>query len=357
MAHTVRRYTQLKTMPKITFKPSNTTISCREDQTIAAAAALQGVDIYIGCDNGVCMICQAERVYGRFEFQSSLGQSVLESEDRVLCCIAMPQTDAELYMPSVHAPDFKPSATYACQIAQLEQIATDMWRVEFLLPAGKKADYWAGQHLLMEVTQPNGELEQVPFSIASAPPSLMGTDPRKLELLIANHSDKSLCIIEFLKQALTVRLSLPLGDCLLNQRFMAEHEGEPLIMIAAGSGISQIKCLTEAALKLNPKQELHLYWSNRQAEDFYLQHWLEQLQLSYPNFKHHLILEATNEQWSGRSGWLYQILMADFQRFDQVQLFACGSPTMVYGTLDQLAPLGLSERNMHSDVFTYAPRS
>ena len=341
----------------ITFQPANVRIQCDEQQTIAEAAAQQGVDMYIGCDNAVCMICQAERVYGRFEFRNSLGQSVLASEDRVLCCTAMPQTDTELYMPSVHAPDFKPSATYACQIAQLEQIAADMWRVEFLLPAGKKADYWAGQHLLMEVVHPDGELEQVPFSIASAPPSLMETDPRKLELLIANHSDKSLCIIEFLKQAITVRLTLPLGDCFLNQRFMAEHTGEPLIMIAAGSGISQIKCLTEAALKLNPKQELHLYWSNRQAEDFYLKRLFEQLEATHPNFHCHLILESANDQWPGRSGWLYQILMADFPRFDRVQLFACGSPTMVYGTLDQLATLGLSERNMHSDVFTYAPRA
>jgi CDP-4-dehydro-6-deoxyglucose reductase len=29
---------------------------------------------------------------------------------------------------------------------------------------------------------------------------------------------------------------------------------------------------------------------------------------------------------------------------------------MVHGTLDQLEKLGLSEANMHSDVFSYAPR-
>lgn len=344
-------------MPKITFQPSNTTITCRDGQTIADAAAEQGVEIFLGCDNGVCMICQSERISGTFNFRNSLGQSVLEQEDRVLCCIAQPLTDVEIYMPSVHAPDYKETRTYACQIDSMQQVGERMWHVELLLPAGKTADFWAGQHLMLEILLPDGHLEQVPFSIAAAPASIMGGDARKIELYIASATEKAQCIICFLREAHLVHVTLPIGDCFLNQRFLDNHVGEPLIMIAAGSGFSQVKCLTEAALKLNPRQEVHLYWSNKEATEFYLAELVEQWQQQYPNFRYHLILEDGPEHWHGRRGWIYQVLSEDFASLAHTQVFACGSPNMVYGTLDKLAHLGLSQENMHSDMFTYAPRA
>lgn len=342
---------------RITFQPANVSILCNEDQCIAEAAEQQGVEIFLGCDNGVCMICQSERISGAFKFRNSLGQNVLEQEDRVLCCVAKPITDAELYMPAVHKADFKEAHTYACQIAGLNQVAEHMWHVELLLPAGKAADFWPGQHLLLEMQSDNGEVEQIPFSIASAPASIMGGDPRKIELYIASASEKAQCIICFLREAVIVRVTLPMGECFINQRFLNNHPNQALIMVAAGSGFSQIKCLTEAALKLNPQQEVHLYWSNKDAEGFYLPDLPQQWAQEHPNFHYHLILEEAHPEWQQRSGWIYQVLKEDFTSFDQTQVFVCGSPSMVYGTLDQLAHLGLSEQNMHSDVFTYAPRS
>lgn len=342
---------------KVTFQPSNTSIQCQADQTIAQAAEQQGVDIFIGCDNGVCTICQSERISGTFQFRNTLGQELLTSEDRVLCCIAKPTSDAELYMPSVHHADYKEARNYACQIASMTQIAEQMWHVQLLLPAGKTADFWPGQHLLLEIKDANGIIEQVPYSIGSAPASIMGGDPRKIDLYIASSGEKAQCVICFLRAAVVVRLTLPMGDCIINQRFLDNHPNQPLIMVAAGSGFSQIKCLTEAALMLNPKQEIHLYWSAREQSEFYLTEQIEQWAKQHPNFRYHLLLEEAKAEWTGRSGWIYQVLKEDFANFSQHQMFVCGSPNMVYGTLDQLAGLGLNEQNMHSDVFTYAPRN
>ncbi|MFY9178924.1 MAG: hypothetical protein WAO12_03980, partial [Venatoribacter sp.] len=321
------------------------------------AAAEQGVEIYLGCDNGLCMICQSERIAGTFRFRNSLGQSVLGSEDRVLCCIATPLTDAELYMPSVFAADHIEPVSYACQIPVLEKLGATMWRAVLLLPAGEKVSYWAGQHLFLQVQHADGSEEQVPFSIANAPAAVTGGNPREIELLIANHSDNAQSIINFLAQAVVVHATLPMGECFVNQRFLSEHYGEPLLMVAAGSGFSQIKCLTEAVLTLSPKHEIHLYWSNKSADEFFLTELLAKWQSSHPNLKVNLILEEATSGWSGRSGWLYQIIQQDFPNLKHVQMFACGSANMVYGTLDELTTNGLSISNMHSDTFTYAPRA
>lgn len=344
-------------MPTITFQPSGTVISCRTDQTIAEAAAEQGVDIYVGCENGICMICQSERINGSFHFRNSLGQQVLEHEDRVLCCVANPLTDSELYMPSVHTPDFIEPITYACQVARMELMEDAMWHVDLLLPAGKNAHFWSGQYLLLHTVNAAGEEEQVPYSIACAPSDLTGNDPRLIELHIANHTDRANDIVRFLKDSVIVKATLPQGECFLNKRILPNFKSQPLVLVAAGSGFTQIKSFVEAILAIQPEQEVHVYWSNKTPNGFYLSELPQQWASENSNIKYHAIVEKPYSGWNGRVGMIYQVISEDFSDLSEVQVFACGSPNMVYGTLDQLAKLGLSEKNMHSDVFSYAPRN
>ena len=343
-------------MPTITFQPSGTVIQCRSDQTIADAAAEQGVDIYLGCKNGACMICQSERMSGSFHFRNSLGQQVLEQEDRVLCCVANPLTDSELYMPSVHSPDHIEPTTYACQVSSMELLEDSMWRVELLLPAGKTARFWSGQYLLLHFVNAEGEEEQVPYSIACAPSDLTGNDPRRIELHIASHTERAECIVCYLKESVVVKVTLPQGDCFINKHTLPNIMNQPLLLVAAGSGFTQIKSLVEGLLALHPQQEIHIYWSNKSAEGFYLAELPQQWAMQHPNISYHAIVEQPQPNWDGRIGMIYQVISEDFVDLSGAQIFACGSPNMVYGTLDQLSHLGASKQNMHSDVFTYAPR-
>lgn len=341
----------------VTFQPAGVQIQCREDQSIADAAEEQGVTLFIGCDNGVCEVCKADRLSGSFRFRNALGQTILEQDDQVLCCVAHPLTDAEIDMPDVHPADHLPPRTLACQIPAVELLGDNVWRVELLAPAGKAIEFWPGQYLLLHITDAQGREEQVPYSIACAPGSLTGGDPRRLELHIADHSDNASQVLAFLRQAVVVRVTLPQGDCFISPRILQQHRGQPLLMIAAGSGFSQIKSLVEGALAINPQQEIHLYWSNRQPGGFYLSQLPLQWAQQFANVHYHPIIEQHSNGWDGRAGWIYEVIHEDFTNLSHTQVYACGSPNMVYGTLDQLAPLGLTQKNMHADVFSYAPRS
>lgn len=344
------------TTHRVTFQPSGVQILCREDQSIADAAEEHGVDLFIGCDNGVCEVCKGGYLDGTFRFRNALGQTILEQDDQVLCCVAYPLTDVEIYMEDVLPAGHKPLQTLACQIRSASVLHGNIWRIELLTPAGKSADFWPGQHLLLHIPDASGQPVQVPYSIGCAPGSLTGGDPRLLELFIARGSDWAAHILHWLQQAVVVQVSLPQGDCYLNPQRLQQWQQQPLLMVAAGSGFSQIKSLTEGALAINPEQEIHLYWSNRTLQGFYLAdlpvHWAQH----FARVHYHPIIEQPTTGWNGRAGWIYQVIHEDFTDLSQVQMFACGSPNMVYGTLDQLAPLGLSRANMHSDVFAYAPR-
>lgn len=68
------------------------------------------------------------------------------------------------------------------------------------------------------------------------------------------------------------------------------------------------------------------------------------------------IIESAGANWPGRSGYIYEVIEGDHEDLDGDQVCLCGSPQMVYGTIDKLKSSGLKEEDCYSDVFEYAPR-
>ena len=338
---------------KVTFQPSGVSIQVAENQALQEAAFEQGVIIPLSCENGVCQICEAKLLSGNidqrqgYQVEQQKGE-ILESPNQVLLCLTYPLSDLEIFMPEIYAPGHSPEKTLACQVSSVEALNASVYRIELLAPAGSKLDYLPGQYLELHVAD-----QQLPYSIANAPNSQY---PRRLELQISDHNDVTANIIAELRAAVnnktTVKVTLAKGEC-----FLDELPQQPILLVCAGTGFSQIQCLIEAILERDPKHEVHLYWSNRSLDEFYLYDTPKRLADEYTNFTFHPVLEAGIDSWQGRAGWIYEVIHEDFDDLKNVQMYACGSPTMVHGTLDQLEKLGLSEANMHSDVFSYAPRS
>jgi CDP-4-dehydro-6-deoxyglucose reductase len=336
----------------VTFQPSNISIQVAENQALQEACFEQGVIIPLSCENGVCQICEAKLISGiidqrqGYQVEQQKGE-ILESPNQVLLCLTYPLSDLEIFMPEIFAPGHSPEKNLACQVLSVEALNTSVYRIELLAPAGSKLDYLPGQYLEMHIVG-----QKLPYSIANAPDP---KQPRRLELQISDHSEVTASIISELSKAAenrsTVKVNLAKGDCFLN-----ELPKQPILLVCAGTGFSQIQCLAEAILAKDPEHEVHLYWSNRSLDEFYLYDIPKKWADEFTNFSFHPVLEAGIDSWQGRAGWIYEVIHEDFKDLSDVQMYACGSPNMVHGTLDQLEKLGLSEANMHSDVFSYAPR-
>jgi CDP-4-dehydro-6-deoxyglucose reductase len=54
---------------------------------------------------------------------------------------------------------------------------------------------------------------------------------------------------------------------------------------------------------------------------------------------------------------LHEAVCEDFADLKSIQVYASGSPNMVYSTLDALVVAGMDAQQMRADVFAYAPRS
>ena len=231
------------------------------------------------------------------------------------------------------------------------------FEIELKSIEGSALSYQAGQYLQLELALEQGlnkdsQTHTLSYTIASR---FNKGQPDRLKLIIQKNSafsgkvvDR---IIELSHNQNKVNIALAMGRAFLQTDLNLPH-----LLVAAGSGISKIKCITEEILQKRPDANVNIYWSNRKADDFFLLNELHDWAAQYKNLHFTLILESTTNNWSGQTGFIYQVIQKDFSDLTNMQTYLCGSPQMVYGTIDQLKLLGLQEENCFSDVFEFAPR-
>ena len=322
-------------MLKVTLQPSGLVLQVEQGERILDAARRQGVECPQSCRNGNCRICAALLVNGRIR---QAGQSLEQGE--VFSCLAVPEEDCVLHWEGVLAPGELPVRRLACQVLGCEPLGGDVYRVQLRAPAGKPLRYHAGQYLLVE----RADGDMAAFSIASAP-----HQGRELELHILVREENTRQLLAQLQQQGTVSVQLPMGSVQLREPAPAG-----LLLIAAGTGLAQMHSLVAHSLAQGWTQPIHLYWGVRQATDFYALPALAAWQASGQVRVHQVV--SDDPAWAGRQGLLHEAVCADFADFRGLQVYASGSPGMVYATLDALLAAGMQREQMQADVFDYAPR-
>lgn len=245
-------------------------------------------------------------------------------------------------------------AVYTCAIDEINALNQTTYEVVLRSCAGRPFHYHAGQYLKLKLElQDHAEPLEIPYSIANSADSQQAAT---LQLLIHVGGELASAVMRHLiprhQANECVEVMLPVGHAFLQSNLELPH-----LLIAAGSGIAKIKALTEAISLRNPSATVSVYWSNQQPGDFYwldkFSHWANQ----YEQRRFTPVLESAHTDWPGSCGYLYEVIARDAANLKNAQTYLCGSPQMVYGTIDQLRPLGLQTHNCYSDVFEYAPRT
>ncbi len=201
----------------------------------------------------------------------------------------------------------------------------------------------AGQYLMLDVGG-----AAFPFSIANAP----NQKTLALHIKPTPNSSDSDRIQRFLdSKPVSASIQYPLGDCCLKRL-----PDRPIILIAAATGITQMKSMLDWLIEQGFAHPIHLYWGVLTPEELYLREELEtaaaQHQVVYTP-----VVSQDIDHWEGRTGLVGEVVLADISNLNAFQVYVSGSPAMVYGTLDHFVENGFQPENMHSDVFSYAPRS
>ncbi|MFO8045964.1 MAG: NAD(P)H-flavin reductase [Halomonas sp.] len=239
--------------------------------------------------------------------------------------------------------------TLTCLVDEVEDLTPDVFRVQ-MEGRPEAVAHAPGQYLELRLDDETW----VPFSIANA----HGGDG-VIELHIQHWPERenSARMRDLVQVASRLTLRLPGGDCVLDP-----DSTRPLLLIAAGTGFSQMKAISEAALAHHPGRQIDLWWAARERRQLYLERLPMEWAEAYPGFRFHPVTElAPEEPWAGEGvighrGRIDQALAEALDDVSGQDVYLSGSPGMVYACVDVLASLGLSPSRTFSDVFAYAPR-
>jgi len=98
-----------------------------------------------------------------------------------------------------------------------------------------------------------------------------------------------------------------------------------------------------------------LYWGAKSPADLYSD-LPEKWQQEHDNFKFIPVLSEPKPEygWQGRTGLVHEAILQDYERLNDYQVYACGSPGMVEASRAPFMAKGLPEDQYFSDAFTIA---
>lgn len=247
----------------------------------------------------------------------------------------------------MHVLDETPVQLVNCQIAQINQLNKDVRQVFLRLPENNTIEFQPGQYAEIQL-QKNGSSA---FSIANAP-----IGKPEIELHIRYVPDGGSCdeVTALLNQRSPLNVKLPQGECVLKP-----ENNNTQIFLAGSTGFAPIKSMLEYCFHNRRQQELYLYWGGVRQQDLYLHELALEWDQQHNNFHYIPALSdpSPSSNWQGRNGFIHKCLLEDFNDLSSnIEIYAGGSPGMVYAALNDFEKHGLPQDKIYSDVFAYAPR-
>jgi CDP-4-dehydro-6-deoxyglucose reductase len=327
-----------------TVKPSNHQFPITSDETILEASLKHGYILPYSCRNGACGACKGKVLEGSVN-HGKAPSTTLSEADKVagltLFCCAKPQSDLVLECHEVTGMKDIPIKTLPSRVEKMLKLADDVMVLYLRLPANERLQFLAGQYIdiLQKVGKPRS------FSLANAP-----HDDELLQLHVRNIAGGAFTqhVFNGMKVRDILRIKGPLGSF-----FLREDSPKPIIFVASGTGFAPVKSIIEHALYIGQQRRMHLYWGVRKASDLYMQDKINEWQ--------HLGIKFTpvvsDEAWSGRSGFVHQAVLEDYQDLSEYQVYACGAPVVVEAAhRDFTAQRRLPNEEFFSDAFTFTPK-
>ena len=323
--------------------PSGIAFIAASEADLLGAAARAGVAVPAACRNGVCEICEARLLKGAA--LNTRNQQTIKIGERLMMCRSIALTDLELEISAVMAAGNNQPGKFQAKVVDVRSISHDVYRVALQLPRRRDVAFHAGQYL--SVILPGAD--PCYFSIASSPSA------EQIELHIQASPDwiSAQKVIDALTSGQDVTVELPHGKACL-----ASMPDKPLLLVAAGTGFAQMKSLVDYLRETRYQKPVKLFWGVRKHEDMYLRSLAQQWQEEWAPFSFLPVVgDDEDNDWGGHHDQLVRAVLASGFDWQDVEVHASGSPTMVYTLMDALVEAGLPEQAFFSDVLEYAPRS
>ncbi len=310
---------------QVTLKPSGHQFEVEKGEGILQVGLNAGLYMPYSCKTGVCKTCRGTILEGKVDYGAVHPEYLPESDKAkgyALLCQASPLSDVVIEVEEMEGLAGIVIKEVPCRVGKIDKPAPDVAVVKLRLPMNENMRFLAGQYV--DFLLPDGKRRS--YSIA-IPPHVEGVIEIELHI---RHTPGGLFtdrVFSALRVRDILRFEGPLGTF-----YLREDNDKPIVMIASGTGFAPIKAMCELALQRNltEKRPITLYWGCRTRADLYMldlaQKWAET-----PGFTFVPVLsDATFAcNWTGRTGFVHQAVIADFPDLSGHQVYACGAPVMV----------------------------
>ena len=330
---------------QITVQPSGHQFSCDEDETVLAAAMRAGVGLPYGCKNGACSSCKGKVISGNVTHKAHQSRALTPEEAAAgmsLFCCATPHADLVIEAREVAGSGDYPIKKMPSRVATIEKVAPDVVVISLQLPANENLQYRAGQYI--EFLLRDGKRRS--YSMATAP------DNGPITLHIRHMAGGLFTeqVFSTMKERDILRFEGPLGTF-----FVRDDSDKPMVLLASGTGFAPIKAIVEHLVQTGSTRAMTLYWGGRRPQDLYMDALCREWAAKLPNFQYVPVVSnaEAEDNWSGRSGFVHQAVMADLPDLSGYQVYSCGAPIMVEtAKRDFVALCKLPEDEFYADAFT-----
>lgn len=324
--------------------PSGHSFAVEAHETILEAALRQGVGLPYGCRDGACGACKGKVVAGEVEHGGYQAKALSEADIHqgfALFCCAKPKSDLSIEAREVSGIGDIQIKTLPCRVEKIEKMH-DVAVLKLKLPVSERLQFMAGQYI--DILMKDGKKRS--FSIANAP-----HDDAFIELHIRNQPGGTFSeyVFNTMKEKEIMRFKGPLGSF-----FLREDSDKPLIMVASGTGFAPIKGIIEHAIHHGITRPIVFYWGARTPADLYMAELAGKWQAENSNITFiPVVSDAEPEHnWVGRSGFVHQAVLDDFDDLSGYQVYACGAPVMVEAAhASFIGERALPEDEFFSDAF------
>ena len=333
----------------VTVQPSGRTFSVDRDEPILTAAIRQGVGLPYGCKDGACGSCKSKLLEGRVihgVHQSKALSAEEEAAGWILTCQAAAQTDVVVEARTVPGAGEYAIRKMPTRVTSISKPAPDVAILHMQLPANDKLQYRAGQYV--EFILRDGSRRS--YSMANAPHTQDDKPGIELHLRHLPGGKFTDHVFTAMKEKDILRMEGPFGSF-----FLREDSDKPMILLASGTGFAPIKAIIEHLRHNKSARHAELYWGCRSKADLYLHEWAAEAAASMPNLKYIPVLSEPKPEdgWTGRTGFVHQVVMHDHPSLMNHQVYACGAPIMVESAKhDFVVKSGLPDDEFYADAFT-----
>ncbi|AFR46719.1 2Fe-2S iron-sulfur cluster-binding protein [Gordonia sp. KTR9] len=319
--------------------------TCGAGQRILDALLRQGMWIPNSCNQGTCGTCKVRVIDGMVDAPPAPDTVLSEAERQqgyVLSCQSTPLTDVAVETQADESgAHHHVLRDVAGTVSSITTVADDT--VSVTVSLDEPFEFIAGQYVELSIP---GTDQTRPYSMAN-PPSEADT----LEFHIRRQPD-GLATDRWIFDTLAVGASLsmtgPWGDFCHRQ----DEPGVGLILLAGGTGLAPLKAIARAALEIDPDREVHLYHGVRTEAELYDVDFWRSLSAEHPNVRYTPCL--SRQEWCGRTCYVGDAMMDDFDSCRDHAAYLCGPPAMVEAGVRALKRRRMAPRRIKREKYTPA---